>query len=94
MPFLTQAELRNQGAIALDVLLLQVSQKVAAAANHLQQAAAAVMIVLVGLQVLGEVVDARRQQRNLHLGGTGVRVMHTGGSDDILFVFHACFLLL
>lgn len=51
IPLLAQAELCNQGAVALDILLLQVGQKVAAAADHLQQAAAAVVVIFVGLQV-------------------------------------------
>ena len=67
-----QAELADQRAVALEILLLQVVQEAAAAADEHQQAAARVVIVLVLAQVLGEMVDARGEQRDLDLGGTGV----------------------
>ena len=63
---------QRSGHDNVDVLLLQIGQQIAAAANHLHQAAAAVVIMLVGLEVLGQVVDARGEQRDLDLRGTGV----------------------
>ena len=59
---LTQTQFGDQSTIALHVLLLQVSQQVAALANHLQQATTAVMVVVVGSQMLVQVVDASGQQ--------------------------------
>ena len=88
MCLFTQAEFCNRGTITLDVLFLQVGQQVAATADHFQQAAAAVVIVFVVLQVLVQVVDARGQQRDLNLGRTSVVLMNAGGLDDGLFVLH------
>ena len=53
-----QAELADQPAVALEVLLLEVVEQPAAPADEHQQAAARVVVVLVVAQVLGEVVDA------------------------------------
>ena len=56
-------------------VLLQIVQQTAALTNHQQQAATGVVILLVHLQMLVQVVDARGQQRDLHLGGTGVALV-------------------
>jgi hypothetical protein len=51
---------------------LEVIQQAATLADHHQQPATGAVILLGGLQVLGQMVDALRQQRNLHIGGTGI----------------------
>src|SRR5512132_1182892 len=63
-----EAELLDEGTVALDVLALQVVQEAAAAADELEQAPAGVVILGVRAQVLGEVVDATCQHRDLNLG--------------------------
>src|SRR5699024_1731460 len=78
---LAQTQFSDQSAVTVDVLLLQIGKQVAAAADHLEQAAAAVVVVLVALQVLGQVVDARGQQRDLDLRGTGVALVQGGLFD-------------
>src|SRR5206468_7334300 len=60
-----QAQLLDQGAVALDVLAGQVLKQPTATADQEQQAPAAVMVVLVYLEVLGEIVDPPRQQCDL-----------------------------
>ena len=75
MALAAQAELADQRAVALEILLLEVVQEAPAAADEHQQAAARVVVVLVLAQVLGEVVDAARQQRDLDLGGAGVALV-------------------
>src|SRR5215208_7594794 len=72
MALAAQAELADQRAVALEILLLEVVQEPPAAADEHQQAAARVVVVLVLAQVLGEIVDAARQERDLDLGGPGV----------------------
>ena len=57
---LAQAELADQRAVALEVVLLQVVQQAAALADEHEQPAARVVILLVLAQVLGEIVDALR----------------------------------
>src|SRR5699024_9150059 len=76
----------DQGAVALHILLLQVSQQIAAAADHLQQTAAAVVIVGVLLQVLVQLIDVSGQQSDLHLGGAGVLLVEGDLGHNFLFV--------
>ena len=53
---LTDTQLSDQGTVTVDVLLLQVSQHRTTLTNHLQQTAARVVILLVYLQVLGQLL--------------------------------------
>ena len=86
---LTDAQLGNDGAVALNVDLGQVVEKVSPLANHLQQAAAGMMVFLVLAQVLGQVVDTLGQHGNLHLRRTGVALM-AGILLDNLGLFSLC----
>ena len=67
-----QAERVDQLAVAVEVLALQVIEQRAALADHLQQATPAVVVLVVVLQVLGQVRDALGQERDLNLRRTGV----------------------
>ena len=78
----TDAQLGDDGTIPLDVLLGQVVQHLAALTDHLQQAAAAVVVVDVDLQVLGELLNPGGEDGDLDLGGAGVRGMGAVGLDD------------
>src|SRR6266540_830341 len=82
-----QAELLNEGAIALEVALLQVLQEPPAAADELEQAAARVVVLRVRPQVLGQLVDASRQQRDLHFRRAGVALGVTVLADDLQLRF-------
>src|ERR1700761_5731586 len=62
----------KQRLVARFVLPLQVVEKRTARGNHFQQAAARMVILHVALEMVGEVVDAFRKDRNLHLGRAGV----------------------
>src|SRR5690606_11305402 len=55
---LAQAEFFNQRAIRIRVAALQVVQQLATAADHAQQAATRVVVLLVGLEVVGQFIDA------------------------------------
>lgn len=45
------------------------------------------MVILnMNLEVLGEMIDALAQQRNLHFGRAGVRLMNPELLDDTLFL--------
>ena len=69
---LAQTEFLDQRGVAVCVLPFQVSQQALAPVHHLQQAAAAVVILQVGLEVRRQFVDAVGQQGDLDLGRTGV----------------------
>ena len=58
--------------VAVDVALLQVIKQAAPLTHHFEQAAARVIVLDVGLEVLSQFVDALGQQRDLDLGGAGV----------------------
>src|SRR5215475_11068661 len=60
-----EAELLDEGAIALEIFPLQVVQEPAAATDELEQPATRVVIVLMRPEMLRELVDALRQHRDL-----------------------------
>ena len=60
-----QAQGGDQSAVAPIIDRFQVIQKTTALRNHFQQAAAAVIILLMGLEVLGQVGDPLRQDSDL-----------------------------
>jgi len=84
----TQAQSCDQGSVPLHVLFLEIPKQTPTLPNHHQQTPPTVMILLVDLQVLGQVVDALRQQCNLNLGGTRVRGMRAVFIYNILSVAH------
>ena len=72
---LAQAELLDQRAVALEVRALHVVQKAAAATTSIKQATAGVVVLALLAQVLGQVVDALGEQRDLDLGAAGVAAL-------------------
>src|SRR5271165_2345355 len=71
-PLAAQAEVGDQFAVALEIFALQVTEQTPALADLHEQAAAAVVILLVDLQVLGQLVDRGGEDRDLDVGGTGI----------------------
>src|SRR3954462_13912514 len=67
-----EAEFLDEGAVALEVLLLQVAEQAAALADEHEQAAARVVVLLVRPQVLGQLVDPLGEQGDLDPGVPGV----------------------
>ena len=84
---LAQAKLGAYLAVALDIGLFKVVLKAAAAADHLEQATAGMVVVLVFLEVLIQVVDALGKKSNLNFGRTGVAFVGSEFSHDFFF-FH------
>lgn len=84
----TQTQFRNQGSVTLHVLFLEVPQQSSTLPDHHEQTSPAVMILLVDLQVLGEVVDPLGEQRDLDLGRTRVRGMRAVFVYNRLSVVH------
>src|SRR6187402_2487399 len=84
---LTQTQLLDQTVVALDVLLLEVREQAAALVDHHQQAAARMVILVVALEVLGQVADALGEDRDLDFGGTGVALgLGVAGNDFLLLL--------
>jgi len=70
-----QLQFLGNRLVTAQIGILQVFQKAAALADHDQQPATRAVIFLIGLQVLGQMIDALRQQRDLHIGLPSVLAM-------------------
>ena len=86
---LTDTQLSDQSTIAFDVLLCQIVQQLTALTDHLQQAAAAVVVVLMHLQVLGQLLDASGQDRDLDFRRASVVFVGLVCLDNGRFLFFA-----
>src|SRR6185437_6362039 len=83
----TNVVLFQQCLVARLVLLLDVVEKGAARRHELQKTAARMIVLHVGLEVAGKVVDAFRQDRDLNLGRAGVAGLGSTRLDDFRFAF-------
>src|SRR5664279_2813085 len=83
-----EAEAADDLAVALHVVVADVVEEAAAAADELQEPAPGVVVALVHLEVLGQVDDALAQDGDLHLGGAGVRLVEAVLGDRGLLVWH------
>jgi hypothetical protein len=64
----TETQALDERLVAITVFVLEITEKTATLIDHLEQAAARVVILLVIREMLGEVFDARGKQRNLDFG--------------------------
>src|SRR5690242_10033240 len=71
-----ESEILDDLARPLDVRPLHVVVQTTARAHHHEEAAAATVIRLVGAEVLGEVIDALREEGHLHAGRAGIGLVH------------------
>src|SRR4051812_9822305 len=67
-----EAKLLDQLAVVVELRTLHVVQETTALSDEPKEALASVVILLVRPEVLGQVVDAFRENGDLHFGGTGV----------------------
>ncbi len=65
-------ELLDEGTVLFDVAVLDVLQETAALTDEHHEATTRVVVLLVHLQVLGQVADALGKNRDLHLRASGV----------------------
>jgi hypothetical protein len=72
---LAQLELFGDRLVTAHVGRLEIVQQPAALADHHEQPAAGPVILQILLQVLGQVVDPLRQQRDLHVSRTGIALV-------------------
>ena len=93
LKLLSETELFNDRTVAVDVSLLKVTEKVSSVTNHLLQAAAAVMVLVVVLEVLGEILDSVGKKCYLYLRRTCVALVCSVLLNNcLLFVFqHFCY---
>ena len=67
---LADAQLCNDCAVTLDILLCEVVEQTAALTDHLVHAQTAVVVVGMDLQVSGQLADALSEDSDLNLGRT------------------------
>src|SRR6202023_3070037 len=83
----TNVVLFEQRLVTRLVLLLDVIEKRTARRHELQKAAPRMVVLHVGFEMPGEVVDAFRQDRDLNLGRAGVAGLVGIRLDDFRFTF-------
>ena len=69
---LTYLQFFNDLPVPINVLLAEIIQQPAAFADHLEQADAREMVLGKFLEMRRQIIDARREQRDLHFGDSGV----------------------
>ena len=77
---LSQTELFNDSSVSFDIYLLEVVEKVSSVTDHLEEAATAVVVLVVVLKVLSEVRDSVSKNCDLNLGRACVAFV-----DGVLF---------
>ena len=79
---LAESQPADQIGISPGVLGLEIVEKPPSLADQLQQPSARVVIFGVGLEVLRQIADAPAEQRDLHLWGASVRLVHLIRADE------------
>jgi hypothetical protein len=82
---LAQVESLDHALVAVGSGVFQIIQKLAAPGDHLQQTPPRGMILHVGFEVVGQLVDAAGQQGDLHIGASCILRMHSQGLDFLSF---------
>ncbi len=84
-PLFTEAQLLEELSVLRKVVLFDVVEEFAAAAGHLEETTAAVKVLTVSAEMLGQVIDAGSQQGDLDLGRAGVFIVSFVFCDDFGF---------
>lgn len=82
-----QAESLDQALVTVEVIVLQVVEKLPPLTNHLKKPPAGVKILLVHLQVFGQLSDPVGQKSDLNFGRPGISCMSLKIGDQILLCF-------
>jgi len=83
----TQAEPTDQIVVAFNITSFEILQQTAALRNHFEQSAPRVVVLLMSFEMLGEFVDASRQERDLHLRRPCVSVVRAVFADNCFLNF-------
>ena len=85
---LPDAQLLDKALIALLIMFSQVAEELTPAADHLEQAAAASVVLSVRIEMPGELAYPRREDGHLHLGRSGIALVGPKFVDN-LCLFHS-----
>jgi hypothetical protein len=80
-PLFTHSQPFDHGTVSIYIFGFQVIEQPAPFADHFQQSPAGMVILCMGFEMIGEVVDPLAQNRNLHLRRARIRTMLTVGID-------------
>jgi len=69
-----QTQFLDQGVVPLNILTLKVGQKLPTLVDHHQKAAARVVVFVVAFEVIGEVADTLREDRDLNFRAARVAI--------------------
>lgn len=75
MALLANSKPSDDIEISLRIAVSQIVQEATPTANQSKQTTPAGVVLLVAPHVLSQIIDAGRQDRYLHFGGTGVRLV-------------------
>ena len=82
---LSDTEAFDNCAVTFDIVLDKIVEELSSFADHLLHTAAGMVILRVGFEMLGELVDPRGKNGNLHFGRTGVAFVDCVFFDELLF---------
>lgn len=77
-----KAEIGDEPTVPLDVRLLQILEKPTAAPDHLEKTTTTVVVLVVGIEVGPEVVDATREDRDLDRRASTIGIVELVLLDD------------
>src|SRR5882672_3819497 len=80
---LADAESRDDALVTFKVLALQVIQQPAAFADHLDQSEARVIVLGMGPEMVGQLLDPLGEDGDLDLRGACIRVVRAKIVDDV-----------
>ena len=86
---MAQFEFLRNGLIPTHIGILEVIQQPTPLANHHQKTTAGAMVFLVLLQMFRQVINPLREQRDLHIGRTGITVMQLKSLNRLRLRFHS-----
>ena len=86
MTLFAQTQPSDDLQIPVAIFAGQVFKQLVSLADHLEQPATRGVILFVRLEVLGQLVDALGQNRDLHFGTAGVGIVRAISVDDGLFL--------
>ena len=90
----TELLLGDDSTVAVDILTDQVIEQAATLTYEGLQSACSSVVLVVGLQVLGEMLDADREEGDLAFRAAGVGLTLAIGFENLLFFFlgkmHGC----
>ena len=82
---LAEIQLLQQLVVLRQVMPFEVVEELAASAGHLKETPAAVEVLAMRAQVVGQVIDPGREQRDLDFGRSGILLVGFVFGDDFGF---------